>query len=266
MFHETARSTPGGPLAGMTAFVAFMPWLVLIALEAGRSGAKGLIRYPMIVALILQMGAGLFLLTVYIPCFIFGRCKEQNPLPKGYILSATFPPLAYMISASLTFFVATDTTLWKVSAGILSGWLIIYSFVPVWLASGGQPLEREASRRLSTVPYLVTGTFAFIGWLGVLVIVTFQMGADFGIMFNLLWKDATPMVRFFVIDATSISMASILLVAYLRESVLKECLLLSAMFGPGSGIAMTLAGLEIEDPAPEGDPVEAATTETKKND
>ncbi len=91
------------------------------------------------------------------------------------------------------------------------------------------------------------------------------MGADFGIMFNLLWKDATPMVRFFVIDATSISMASILLVAYLKESVLKECLMLSALFGPGSGVAMTLAGLEIDNPAPKGDSVDAAT-ETKKND
>ena len=266
LFYHVAASTYGGTVAGLGTFVAFTPWLVFIGLEAGRPGAKGLIRYPMIVACILQMGAGMFLLSVYIPCYIYGRSQERSPLSKAYILCSTLPPLAYAVFAGLTFFTPANTMMWQVSTVILGGQGIILSFAPLWWVSGGKPLENEESRRLATVPYILNGTISFVLWLGVLSIVVFQMKADFQIMFEALWKDATSFVRFLFIDAVSIWVASLVLVGYLRPSVLKECLGLSALFGPGSGVAMALAGIEVEDLAPEATAVASDEAETKKND
>jgi hypothetical protein len=264
--YHVAASTYGGTLSGLATFVALTPWLVFIALEAGRPGAKGLIRYPMIIACILQMGVGMLLLFVYIPSFIYGRSKERRPLSKAHILCSTIPALAYTAFAGLTLFTPANTTLWKVSTVILGGPGIVLSFAPLWLVSGGQPLEREESRRLATVPYILNGTIAFVLWLGVLSIFVFQMRADFQIVFEALWKDATPFVRFYVIDAISICVAALVLVGYLRESVLKECLGLSALFGPGSGVAMVLAGLEIDERAPDATVVASAEVEAKKKD
>jgi len=247
-FHGAAASRYGGTITGLATLVAYLPWLVFVTLEAGRQGAKGLIRYSLIVAGILQMGAGFFLLGIYIPLFIYGRSKEHSPLSKQYILYTLVPPLLYTTCALLTFFAKIDSMAWKVSTTLLCG-SIILSFIPSMMLLEAKPVMKdEESRRLSIAPYILTATIAFVIWLGLLFLVVFTMKSDFHVLYETVWKSASsPMVKVFLVDAIAIWMASLLLSVYLKPSALKEFLFLGALFGPGFAIAMVLAMFEIDD-------------------
>lgn len=246
IFYDAARYTPGGTLTGMATFIAAMPWLVFVSLESARSGAKGLIRYPMLAAGTFQMGASTMLLLLYIPFFIWGRSKDQSPLSKGFVLGSSLPPLVYLGLAGATFFASTDTYVWIVSASVLGGWGVIFVNGIPGLFSGANLMEKEESSRFATVPYIVTGTVAFIAWLGVVLIMVFQTGADFKVVFDLIWKEASSGVRFFLVDVVGIWIASVLVISYLNQAVLKELMVLCALFGPGAGVAMVHAGLQVE--------------------
>ena len=70
---ELRQTNPAGLLTWGGVIVASLPFGVAATLEAGRAGAKGLIRYPMILGLLYQLfGISVMMPLLWVPAYIYG--------------------------------------------------------------------------------------------------------------------------------------------------------------------------------------------------
>lgn len=247
-FYDMVTAGPGGILVGFGTFVTGLPAFLLIALEAGRQDARGLIRYPMVFALLVQvLGVSVVFPLLWVPSYVLGRGNE--PLSGRRIILSTIPALAYSVFAVPTFFLKPTTPFWTTCAGILGGPAIVLSFLPLW-ATGSSPPSAK-SRELSTMPYAAAGAVGSLVWLWLLaLLVVPKIGLNPVAIYKIVWAEASPCTKFMTIDLTILWLATVIVIGYQKPSAAWEALGLSCLFGPGAALALVLAGLQVDDTLP----------------
>ncbi len=242
-------------MAGISTIIIYMPVLIFMGLEAGRPTAKGFVKYPMIVALLAQFfGISVVFPLLWIPSYIWGG-GARGLLSKRRILLSVVPPMVYFILSVLTlFFVAsplsppTKSMVWTTSAGILGGPFIAFSFVPLWLLSQDDEARNNLqSANLSTLPYGAIGVGSFFVWLwSTTLLLLRNVGLSPSGIYQTLWGQAVPAVKFFTLDGLALWLSMLLVIAYQKETSALEAIGLTCLFGPGTGIALVLAGLQVD--------------------
>jgi len=269
IFHDLAVTAgTAGKIMGFGTFVTLLPVSVLMYLEAARPDAKGLIRYPIFIALIGQLvGISSALPLLWIPSYVLGR--GTAPLSKLQIGLSMVPAVAFMIFAISTFFILPNTPLWTTSAGILAGPGIVLSFLPLWWPFGAnKPEDRAQSAQWATLPYAATGVMSFLAYLWLLVyVIVPKVGLNPMALYHLIWTEASPCTKFMAIDLGVLWLATIVVIAYRKTSAALEALGLTFLFGPGAALALVLAGLQVadSDTAPLHEDKKQETTQKKQN-
>ena len=89
-------------------------------IEAGRAGAKGPIRYPIVMGILHQLlGMSVSIPLLWVPAYISGRGNGPVSVKRVYA-SVPMAILSYLLSA-VVFAADTDSYMWKLAAGILGG-------------------------------------------------------------------------------------------------------------------------------------------------
>lgn len=251
-FHDLVQHYPAGTVVGLGTFIGALPILVLMALEAGRQDARGLVRYPMIIALLAQLvGVSVIFPLVWIPSYILGAGRMGGITQRRVYLSM-IPPVSYLTCAVLMMWMSPDKPLWTRLCGIFGGPAIVLSFLPLWF-SGTSPDAKDGvaakqSAEFSTMVYAGTGILSLFAWLWLLLIVMVpNMGLSPSAIYGAVWGEASASVKFMTIDMIVLWLSALLCIGYQKESAALEALILSFLFGPGAGIAMVMAGLQVEE-------------------
>lgn len=264
MFYEIAIQNPGGKMVLISTFTTYMPVLILMAYEAGRPTAKAFVKYPMIVALIAQfIGISLAFPLFWIPSYIAsggssgGGNGGRGNLSMHRIYLSLLPPMVYMTFGLLVSFVPPTTFLWTFSAGILGGPIIVLTFLPLWLFSNDQNASQDNNNEKkktnsqsahSTLPYAACGFVCFFIWLWMVTLVILpQLGFSPIAIYQEVWGNAGPTVKFFTLDALVLWLSTILVIAYEKSSAAWEVIGATCLFGPGAAISLILAGLQVDD-------------------
>jgi hypothetical protein len=247
---ELVQTKPAGVLAWMTTMLVAVPVSVLMTIEAGRKDAKGPVRYPMIVAFLFQiLGVSVIFPLVWIPSYVLGRGSGGVSITRVYAsVPLMLPPIVLSV---LVFLLDTESALWTSCAGILGGPAIVLLNALLWVIKDPDPLDLKAAKKsaeMTTMAYTASGIVSLASWLGLVFLVAIPYyGMNATKVYNSVWGEASPSVRFMTIDAMVLWLATLIVIAYQKEFAGLEALGLSFLFGPGAGPALVMAGLQVDD-------------------
>jgi len=249
---ELRETYPAGILVWGGVIVAAFPTAAIIIPEAGRAGARGPIRYPVLMGLLFQaVGISVVFPMVWLPSFVFGEGRRGSPLTLFRIMACFVLSLPGVVLTAVVFLAPTDGQLWTTCAGMLGG--------PI-LAMGGLFLLRDSSFDLSpteqnirissvamTNMYRMLMVFGFVGWYILVAICYRSYGTSVGDLWNDIWVDAKPSVAFMTIDTGVLYLTLLMFIAY-RSDELKavKALLLTTILGPATACCLVLMEVENE--------------------
>lgn len=250
--HRLVLAHPAGLLLWGATFCTALPTIVLLVLEAGRSGIHqpfwNPLRYPSLVLLLGQVfGISVAIPLLWVPAYIWGRSTPRGTVSvaRGNVaLLCLFPSAILSVSV---FVLNPASRAWTLAAGALGGPLL--AAVPLMAWNLDPQSESQATQSMvqtAARAYSVAGVVAFTGW-AVLIFVVFQnYGLDYVALQHDLWISAPSPVQFMAIDAIILYGAILTYVAYIRFTAAIETLFQTLLFGPGAALAMILAELEME--------------------
>jgi hypothetical protein len=249
-FHQLTQHAPAGTLALLTTVIVGLPMGVSITLEAGRKDAKGLVRYPIIMAFLYQIfGLSVIFPFLWVPSYILGRGEGGLSTARIYVSIPMVVP--GVVLSILILWLDADSDLWTTCAAILGGPTICCINCFMWPIRDPDPNDKvlaQKSAEASTLPYAVAGLMSLAGWLWLVFIVTIpHYGFHPMAIYKDVWGEANPSVAFMMIDAVIVWMGMIVFIAYQKPQAGLEAIALSIMFGPGAGPALILAGLQMDD-------------------
>jgi hypothetical protein len=238
----------------MTTLLVAMPLSAWMTLEAGRKDAKGPIRYPLILGILMQvLGMSVVFPAVWIPSYCLGRGKGGVNLKRLYASIPMNSP--GLILSVLLFTLPTDSSLWTSCAAILGGPGIVFLVCFMWTIPDPDPKDEKAlkeSNELSAKVFAVAGIISLAAWLWLVFIVAIpHYGFSISAFWNDIWagEKANPSVMFMAMDAGVLWLAGLIAVGFVKEQAGIEAMLYSLVFGPGAGTALVLAGLQVDDSA-----------------
>ena len=246
---------------GLTVSTA-LPAGIMIALEAGRSGNRGLLLYPTLVGLLIQvLGVSVVFPALWVPCHCFWGDLDGLVSIKRANLSTllAFPGLFWTSFAILMFLVLdADDSMWTLCAGIVGGPIICFPLLLLWNA--GPPTQnlltveeiRETGRATARA-YGAVGMVAVVGYIYLLttaIMAYFDLGLEVGL--KTFWDDvswtsskAHPAVVFMTVDAVILYVGLLCAIGHKSLSAVGEAIAMTLFFGPGGACAMALAGLAL---------------------
>jgi len=229
---------------------------IFASLEAGRAGARGPIRYPVIMGLLYQLlGISVVFPMVWVPSFVFGEGRRGSPLTSFRVFVTGLLAVPSFLLTAIVFVAPTDSSLWTTSAGMLGG--------PI-LALSGLVLFRDASSELSATEQNAKICFdasqrvlkcfmavGFVAWYILVAIAYRAYGTSFGNLWNDIWVNADASVAFMTIDTGILYVAVLMYIAY-RSDELKaaKAFLLTFVLGPGTACSFVLLEIAKETELP----------------
>ena len=258
--YTLAESYPSGLLTCGTSVLTFMPAIVLIALESGRQGSKGPIRYPTCVLLLVQLlGPGIAVTALWVPSYCLGG-NSKGAISSTWAKASFLMTLPFMITFLLVFVILEDTSsnLWTLCAGIFGGPLMALPMLPLFFV--GPPPRKKGedndqvktakagavkSAEIAAVSYGLIGLVTLLGWFYLTWVALSLYGTDFDMLWKDIWADTSPVVQFMAINATFLWGSLVLHIASRSFKSMIEAVLFTFFFGPGAACAMTLASLEL---------------------
>jgi hypothetical protein len=251
--YQLTQNSPAGSLAWMTTFAISSPLSILMAVEAGRKDAKGLVRFPLIVALLYQiLGISVVFPLVWIPSWILGRgTGGVNKYRTMVSVPMIFPMI---ILSGLIFWLDPRSSLWTSCAAIIGGPGICFLNAVYWGIPDPDPKDPtilKDSNERSSMAFAFSGIIALGIWMWLVFIIAIpHYGFSLSAIYNDLWAEApTDAVKFMTMDAGVLWLSGLIVLAYHNEFAGLEGVALSLVFGPGAGVALVLAGLCVDDDA-----------------
>jgi hypothetical protein len=225
---------------------------VLGIIEAGRKGARGLIRYSILFGLLGQLfGISVVFPLLWVPAYILGR--GNGPISKQRI-HAIIPLLLPAIILTLAVFgVDTDSYMWMVCAGMLGGPVLPLVNGVLWTdVPPVKPNKETIQASITSVKkmYTIAAIISGVGY-HLLIYIVYGVyaseGGGFGTMLGRLWSeiwtDANPSVAFMTIDTGVLYLGVLLLVAYQDTGKALKATVLTPLLGPAAA-SLVLAELE----------------------
>mmetsp|Transcript_14059 Transcript_14059/g.18334 ORF Transcript_14059/g.18334 Transcript_14059/m.18334 type:complete len:340 (-) Transcript_14059:127-1146(-) len=247
---ELRNTPPAGILVWTGVIVVAFPFGVLAVVEAGRAGAKGPLRYPLILGLLYQLfGVSVMMPLVWIPSYIYGRGDGGVSVTRA--IASVPMSLPGLILTIFVFTADTDSYLWTVCAGILGGPGVPMIVIALW---GDSPPEYSANdanikgTKAVAMAYRVTLPIALITWVYVVYAAYSAFGTDTSALCRALWTDANASVAFMTIDTLILFAAMVIFLAFRSWTAAIKTLLLAPLMGPGAACCLTLAELEEASP------------------
>lgn len=245
--YQLRNTYPSGYITWALAVVGLFPMSLIMSVEGGRSGAKGPIRYPILMGIIHQLlGMSVSVPLFWVPAFIWGRGEGPvTPMRLYLSVAATIPACIFSM---LVFLVDTDSYLWRLSAGILGGPMLAVAtgFVLIF----DTPPDKDSKEAIQNHLKATNEAYGFmtiaclIFW-AMLVRLTFvSYGFDLEGIWSALFTEADPGVAFLTFDYILIYIGVIFgFFAYQSWFTAIKTLLAATLIGPA---ALTVAAERLE--------------------
>ncbi|CAB9523119.1 expressed unknown protein [Seminavis robusta] len=241
--------SPAGMLTWGTTIISAIPAMMLILLEAGRSGNRALLLWPTTFSLIAQfLGISVVFPLLWVPSYCF-FANESGVVNLSLARSLVFWCLPFTLLSVAAFVLPVDSDEWTLVAGTLAGPLICLTGLIAWiLGPPATPTQKDvaASAEAAGVSFGMGGILALLGWFYMIYTVLINYGMDYEALWKDLWTDAHPSIQFMSIDASVLWVGLVLHIASRKLSSVAEVLLLTPFFGPGAACCMALASLEMD--------------------
>jgi hypothetical protein len=246
---ELRNTYPEGVLTWCSLMVVSLPFAIVSTLESGRGGAKGPIRYPLILGLLYQLfGISVMAPLVWVPAYIYGAGSGGL---STFRTNAAIPiSLPGLLLTMIVFTADTAGKLWTTCAGTLGGpILIMISVVTLW---GDAPPSddtykaRISSGKAAAFAYRAMVPVSLLAWYALVYIAYSTYGTDVLALWRAVWTDANASVAFMTIDAIVLFVAILLYLAYRSLESCIQAMALTPILGPGAACAFVMADLELE--------------------
>lgn len=249
---ELRETPPAGVLVWAGVTVVALPCSAISIVEAGRAGARGPIRYPVIMGFLYQLlGISVIFPMVWVPAFVFGEGKRGSPVTFFRVVIAALCSIPGTVLTFIVFLAPTESRLWTTGAGILGGPILPLIGLMLFTDKSSQLTATEenakaSSRAIQTVYKLLT-PIGFVGWCVMVGIAYASYGTAIGDLWRDIWVEAGPCVAFMTIDTGILYVALVIFVAY-RSDEFKaaKALLLTPVLGPATALLMVLMEVENE--------------------
>jgi len=252
LLFELRETYPAGLLVWSGLTLVSLPIALFGIVEGARAGARGPIRYIVIMGLLYQLfGISVAFPLVWVPSFILGEGKRGAPVTPFRVNMTAPMTLPIVIFTLVVFLAPTDSTLWTTCVGILGG--------PILPMIGLVLLTDESSKLTATEKNVKASSAGiqnvckllmaagFVGWLVVVKIAYQSYGLSIGDLWADIWVDANASVAFITIDAGVLYLGMLLFIAYRADEFkAAKTLLLSPALGPGTAVALALMEIERE--------------------
>eukprot|EP00978_Attheya_sp_CCMP212_P008579 scaffold20176_cov62-Attheya_sp.AAC.3 len=248
--HALAIHSPSGLIAwGGVTLCAFC-FTMIGGIEPGRVGAKGLIRYPLIISLMAQfLGVCVIMPGVWIPAYIFGGSRE------GGAFHPSRPFLALLSNIPITglsialFVIHPNSQSWSICAALLGGPFLaflplVYNFAPTPKNVLEMEKNRTAALQSLVKVYTLFTYLSFLGWVVLVFIALKTYGASPSNFYDGIWGEAHPAVKFMAIDTIGFFSACLLYVFLQSPSHMWKALILTPVLGPGAATCHVLKEIE----------------------
>ena len=249
-FMYRLRSTyPEGHIAWGLAVVGVLPMSIIMTIEGGRKGARGPLRYPIVMGIIHQiLGQSVSIPLIWVPAYIWGRGK--GPVNSARVYLSVLTVLPAVILSVLVFAVDTNSYLWRLAAGILGGpGLAVVCGSAFWFDKPPSKISEQtiaahidATKRV----YRFITLLSLICWAGIVHLLYKSYGFDVKAIYSALLTDANEDagIEFLTLDYILIYVGIIIgYVAYLRWSAAVQVLVTFPFIGPA---ALTIVAEKLE--------------------
>ncbi len=247
------QTFPAGVVTWGGVIIVAQTTCVVGNVEAGRKGARGLIRYSISFGLLSQLfGISVVFPMLWVPAYILGR--GSGPISKRRIDALIPLLLPSNILTLVAFGVNTDSYMWTLGAGILGGPALPLCFGVLWTdLPPANPNKETIQASIASVKKAYT-IAAIIGGVGyhLLIHIVYRAYASEGIegfgtmlgrLWSEIWTDANASVAFMTIDTGVLYLGVLLLVAYQDTGKALKATVLTPLFGPAAA-SLVLAELE----------------------
>ena len=250
LFHVT-ENYPAGLLTFGGVIIVSHPLCILMIVEAGRGGAKGIIRYPTLVSfLAFVFGVAVFVPAMWLPAYILGRGGWTQPVAPERAWVAVAPGFLNVALTLGAFLLSTDTYAGQLFVSMLCSPILVCAPLLVWNA--GPPAEDEHKTalrmgvRATVAAYFVAGCLEFVFWWFLVFVAVKTYGIDIGLLWDALWTNADASILFMTIDVAVLWLTGLLYVAFHSYSHAANAILLTTLLGPGASLSFVLSRMELE--------------------
>jgi len=243
---ELRETYPAGLFVWCGVVLTSLPFAVLATIEAGRAGAKGLVRYPIVMGLLYQLfGISVMVPLLWVPACIYGRGDGAVSSKRSY---AAIPMSLPTILLTLAVFTAdTDGRLWTICAGILGGPGLVMSSALLWkdappLSSSSDVLSKSA--RTAAFAYRAVAPVGFIAYACLVYIAYSEYGTDLQALWDAVWTNANASVKFMTIDTLVLFLGVCVYIAFRDVAAAVKAVALTPLLGPGAAPSIVMAAME----------------------
>ena len=245
---ELRETHPAGMITWCGLMLTGLPFGVLATIEAGRAGARGPVRYPVLMGLAYQLlGISVVVPLLWVPSYIYGAGDGAVSAARSY---ASIPiSLPGLLLTAAVFTANTDGQLWTTCAGILGGPGLPLAAGLLWRLTPPLTKTKDAltkSADAAAFAYRAVAPVAFLGYACLVYVTYTEYGVDGTALWGAVWSGAGPSVAFMTIDAIVLYVAVCLYIAFRDVGGAIKAVALTPVVGPGAAIAIVMAALEEE--------------------
>lgn len=236
---------PGGLLTWGGVMIVSFPFSVASAVEAGRHGAKGPVRYSVAMGLLAQvLGVCVVMPAIWIPSFVFGGSRD-GPFHHQRPMAGVYTSIPATLLAIGIFVLDPMTAAWRNCAGILGGPLLallplVYYLSPTPTSTMEMARNQSAARESYKRAFLCMAVLSLVGWVTLVYVAYSVNGMNAEAVANGLWFEAHPAVKFMTIDTTGFFIATLIYAYRQSVSLLLKTLLLTPVVGPGAALCLAM--------------------------
>jgi hypothetical protein len=238
------RQYPGGLLTWGGVMVVSIPFAVFSAVEAGRFGAKGPVRYSVVIGLLAQfLGVCVVMPGIWIPSYVFGGSRD-GPFHPNRPMAGVYTSIPATLLAIGIFVLDPTSAAWRNCAGVLGGPIVallpLFFYLSPTPTSTKDMLQNEGAAKASYAKaFQYMAVLSLAGWITLVYVAFSVYGFNVKALVNGLWFEAHPAVKFMTIDTSGFFIAT-LIYAYLQgANALLKMLVLVPVAGPGAALCIT---------------------------
>jgi len=153
-----------------------------------------------------------------------------------------------ILLSMIAFTANTDSYLWTVSAGIIGGPILALISCVFWMERSRdislmtkESMENSLWGIKSRAKQVIV--FTVIAWY-FLFLTALKSYGSLGAMWDGIWTDAGPSVKFMTIDVGILFFATLLWISFHSEALAVKALLYSLVLGPGAGPLKVMGDIE----------------------
>lgn len=244
---------PEGMITWGSTMISCLPALLVMTIEGGRSGSRGIVRYPTVLGLLGQILG----ISVAFPLFWVPGCLllSSGPARGGATLSRrAYAGLVLAIPCiactAFAFVLDPSSRPWRVFVGMLGGPILPMLSLVLWGME--VPNDKRSDPQVvadgavaSQRAYLAVGAVG-LGWWWAIIVpkILGVYGLDPVVIWSAIWTAAHPSVKFMTIDAVVLWLGMVMYIAAEDLFGAFVALVTAPLLGPGASCVVALWGRE----------------------